>query len=382
MSQESSLNTKSSAIRTEEMVLNMGPQHPSTHGVLRLELALEGEIITNVIPHIGYLHRCFEKHCEAMTYPQIVPYTDRMDYLAPMGNEFGYAIAMEKLLGIQVPERVDYIRVIMAELQRISSHLVALGTYGADIGAFTPFLYCFRDREKILSLFEMTCGARLLYNYIWVGGLSHDLHPDFVRKTREFIKEFRPNLKEVNDLLSHNRIFIDRTANVGILPVDTAINYGVSGPNLRGSGIKWDVRKEDPYSVYHKFDYDIPVGEGKYGTVGDSWDRYYVRVLEMEESCKIIEQALDQLPEGDVQSAMPKRIKPPIGHVYSRVENPRGDLGYFIISDGSTSPYRVKVRAPSFVSMQIMNELCKGYMVADVVTILGSIDIVLGEIDR
>ena len=382
MSQESSLNTKSSAIRTEEMVLNMGPQHPSTHGVLRLELALEGEIITNVIPHIGYLHRCFEKHCEAMTYPQIVPYTDRMDYLAPMGNEFGYAIAMEKLLGIQVPERVEYIRVIMAELQRISSHLVALGTYGADIGAFTPFLYCFRDREKILSLFEMTCGARLLYNYIWVGGLSHDLHPDFVRKTREFIKEFRPNLKEVNDLLSHNRIFIDRTANVGILPVDTAINYGVSGPNLRGSGIKWDIRKEDPYSVYHKFDYDIPVGEGKYGTVGDSWDRYYVRVLEMEESCKIIEQALDQLPEGDVQSAIPKRIKPPIGHVYSRVENPRGDLGYFIISDGSTSPYRIKVRAPSFVSMQIMNELCKGYMVADVVTILGSIDIVLGEIDR
>ncbi len=382
MSQESSLNTKSSAIRTEEMVLNMGPQHPSTHGVLRLELALEGEIITNVIPHIGYLHRCFEKHCEAMTYPQIVPYTDRMDYLAPMGNEFGYAIAMEKLLDIQVPERVDYIRVIMAELQRISSHLVALGTYGADIGAFTPFLYCFRDREKILSLFEMTCGARLLYNYIWVGGLSHDLHPDFVRKTREFIKEFRPNLKEVNDLLSHNRIFIDRTANVGILPVDTAINYGVSGPNLRGSGIKWDVRKEDPYSVYHKFDYDIPVGAGKYGTVGDSWDRYYVRVLEMEESCKIVEQALDQLPEGDVQSAIPKRIKPPIGHVYSRVENPRGDLGYFIISDGSTSPYRVKVRAPSFVSMQIMNELCKGYMVADVVTILGSIDIVLGEIDR
>lgn len=379
---QDSINTKSSAIRTEEMVLNMGPQHPSTHGVLRLELALEGEIITNVIPHIGYLHRCFEKHCEAMTYLQIVPYTDRMDYLSPMGNEFGYAIAMEKLLGIQVPERVEYIRVIMAELQRISSHLVALGTYGADIGAFTPFLYCFRDREKILSLFEMTCGARLLYNYIWVGGLSHDLHPDFIRKTREFIKEFRPNLKEVNDLLSHNRIFIDRTANVGILPIDTAINYGVSGPNLRGSGIKWDVRKEDPYSVYHKFDYEIPVGEGKYGTVGDSWDRYYVRVLEMEESCKIIEQAIEQIPEGDVQSAIPKRIKPPVGQVYARVENPRGDLGYFIISDGSTSPYRVKVRAPSFVSMQVLNELCKGYMVADVVTILGSIDIVLGEIDR
>ncbi|HRN27408.1 MAG: NADH-quinone oxidoreductase subunit D [Ignavibacteriaceae bacterium] len=382
MSQDSILNTKSSIVRTEEMVLNMGPQHPSTHGVLRLELALEGEIITNVISHIGYLHRCFEKHCEAMTYPQIVPYTDRMDYLAPMGNEFGYAIAMEKLLGIELPERVEYIRVIMAELQRISSHLVALGTYGADIGAFTPFLYCFRDREKILSLFEITCGARLLYNYIWIGGLSHDLHPDFVRKTREFIKEFRPNLKEINELLSYNRIFIDRTANVGILPIDTAINYGVSGPNLRGSGFKWDVRREDPYSIYHKFDYDIPVGEGTYGTTGDSWDRYFVRVLEMEESCKIIEQALDQLPEGDVQSAIPKRIKPPVGQIYARVENPRGELGYFIISDGSTTPYRVKVRAPSFVSMQILNELCKGYMVADVVTILGSIDIVLGEIDR
>jgi NADH-quinone oxidoreductase subunit D len=370
------------AVKTEEMVLNMGPQHPSTHGVLRLELTLEGEIVTKVIPHIGYLHRCFEKHCEAMTYPQIVPYTDRMDYLASMGNEFGYAIAVEKLLGIQVPERVDYIRIIMAELQRIASHLVALGTYGADIGAFTPFLYCFRDREKILHLFEITCGARLLYNYIWVGGLSHDIHPDFVRKTREFIKEFRPTLKEVNELLSYNRIFIDRTGNVGVLPIETAINFGVSGPNLRASGMKWDIRKDDPYSLYHKFDYEIPVGDGRNGTVGDSWDRYFVRVLEMEESCKIIEQALDQLPEGDVTSAIPKRIKPPVGHVYARVENPRGELGYFIISDGSTSPYRVKVRAPSFVSLQILNELCKGYMVADVVAILGSIDIVLGEIDR
>jgi len=382
MSNNSKLNTKNSAIRTEEMVLNMGPQHPSTHGVLRLELVLEGEIVVKVIPHIGYLHRCFEKHCEAMTYPQIVPYTDRMDYLASMGNEFGYAIAMEKMLGIQVPERVEYIRVIMAELQRIASHLVALGTYGADIGAFTPFLFCFRDRETILHLFEITCGARLLYNYIWVGGLSHDIHPDFIRKTKDFIKEFRPNLKEVDNLLSHNRIFIDRTANVGILPIETAINYGVSGPNLRGSGFKWDIRKDDPYSVYHKFDYEIPVGKGTYGTVGDSWDRYYVRILEMEESLKIIEQAIDQIPEGDVTSAIPKRIKPNAGQVYARVENPRGELGYFIISDGSTSPYRVKVRAPSFVSMQVLNELCKGYMVADVVTILGSIDIVLGEIDR
>lgn len=369
-------------IKTEEMILNMGPQHPSTHGVLRLELQLEGEIITKVIPHIGYLHRCFEKHAEAMTYPQVIPYTDRMDYLASMGNEFGYAVAVERLLNIPVPERVEYIRVIMAELQRIASHLVALGTYGADIGAMTPFLFCFRDREKILSLFEMTCGARLLYNYIWIGGLSHDLHPDFVRQTRDFVTYFRPKIKELNDLLTYNKIFIDRTAHVGILPLDTAINFGISGPMLRGSGLKWDIRKDDPYSVYHKFDFDIPVGEGKAGTVGDCWDRYYVRVLEMGESLKIIEQALDQLPEGDVSSAIPKRIKPPVGQVYSRVENPRGELGYFIISDGSVNPFRVKVRAPSFVNLGVMDVLCRGHMVADIIAILGSVDIVLGEVDR
>lgn len=369
-------------VKTEEMILNMGPQHPSTHGVLRLELTLDGEIISKVTPHIGYLHRCFEKHCEAMNYSQIIPYTDRMDYLASMHNEFGYVIGVEKLLGIEIPERVEYIRVIMSELQRIASHLVALGTYGADLGAFTPFLFCFRDREKILNLFEITCGARLLYNYIWVGGLSHDIHPDFIRLTKEFIKEFRPNLEEVNNLLSYNRIFIDRTANVGILPLETAINFGVTGPNLRGSGMKWDLRRDDPYSIYHKFDFDIPVGDGQVGTVGDSWDRYIVRIKEMEESLKIIEQALETLPEGDVTSAIPKRIKPPVGHVYSRIENARGELGYFIISDGSINPNRVKVRAPSFVTLQIMDEVCRGQMVADVIAILGSIDIVLGEVDR
>jgi NADH-quinone oxidoreductase subunit D len=383
MSFEAKENTEGkAAVRTEEMVLNMGPQHPSTHGVLRLEITLNGELIKKVTPHIGYLHRCFEKHAEAMNYAQVIPYTDRMDYLASMYNEIGYVIGVEKLLKIELPERVEYIRVIMGELQRIASHLVALGTYGVDIGAFTPFLYCFRDREKILNLFEITCGARLLYNYIWVGGLSHDLHPDFVRLTREFIKDFKPKIKELNDLLSFNKIFIDRTANVGVLPVDTAINYGVTGPNLRASGIKWDIRKDDPYSVYHKFDFEIPVGEGKVGAVGDSWDRYYVRVREMEESLRIIEQALETLPDGDIASAIPKRIKPPAGMVYSRVENPRGELGYFIISDGSLNPFRVKVRAPSFVSLQIMDQLCRGHLVADVIAILGSIDIVLGEIDR
>lgn len=382
MSFEAKENTQAAGVRTEEMVLNMGPQHPSTHGVLRLEITLDGELITKVTPHIGYLHRCFEKHAEAMTYPQVIPYTDRMDYLASMYNEIGYVIGVEKLLKIEVPERVEYIRVIMGELQRIASHLVALGTYGVDIGAFTPFLYCFRDREKILHLFEITCGARLLYNYIWVGGLSHDLHPDFIRLTRDFIKDFKPNIKELNELLSFNKIFIDRTANVGTLPVETAVDYGVTGPNLRASGINWDLRKDDPYSVYQKFEFEIPVGEGKVGSVGDSWDRYYVRVREMEESLRIIEQALDTLPEGNIASAIPKRIKPPAGMVYSRVENPRGELGYFIISDGSVTPFRVKVRAPSFVSLQIMDELCRGHLVADVIAILGSIDIVLGEIDR
>ncbi|MCG6913183.1 NADH-quinone oxidoreductase subunit D [bacterium BMS3Abin03] len=364
------------------MVLNMGPQHPSTHGVLRLELVLDGELIENVIPHIGYLHRCFEKHCEAMTYPQVIPYTDRMDYLASMYNEFGYVVAMERLMNIEVPERVQYIRVIMGEFQRIASHLVALGTYGADIGAFTPFLFCFRDREKILNLFEITCGARLLYNYMWIGGVSHDLHADFIRLANEFIKEFRPNLKELNDLLTFNQIFIDRTANVGILPAETAINYGITGPNLRASGVKWDLRRDDPYSIYDKFDFEIPIGKGEKGTTGDCWDRYYMRVREMEESLKIIEQALDQIPEGDVSSAIPKRVKPPVGQIYARVENPRGELGYFIISDGSLNPYRIKVRAPSFVNLEVLGELCKGHLVADVVAILGSIDIVLGEIDR
>ncbi len=369
-------------VKTEELVLNMGPQHPSTHGVLRLVVELEGELIVNVKPYIGYLHRCFEKHAEAMTYPQVVPYTDRMDYLASMSNNLGYAIAVEKLMGIEVPERVEYIRVIMAELQRIASHLVALGTYGVDIGAFTPFLYCFIAREKILTLFEMTCGARLLYNYIWVGGLSHDIHPDFVRLTKEFIEYFKPKIVELNELLSYNKIFIERTANVGILPLETAVNYGVTGPVLRASGLKWDLRKNDPYSIYHKFDFEIPVGDGRMGTVGDSWDRYFVRVREMEESLKIIEQAIDQIPDGDVKAAIPRRIKPPKGTVYSRTENPKGELGYFIISDGTVNPFRVKVRAPSFVNLSVIGEMSKGHLVADLIAILGSLDIVLGEIDR
>jgi NADH-quinone oxidoreductase subunit D len=371
-------------LRAHEMVVNMGPQHPSTHGVLRLELILDGEIIVDIIPHLGYLHRCFEKHAEHMTnYQQVIPYCDRMDYLASMNNDLGYAVACEKLLNIKIPERVEYIRVIMAELQRIASHLVAIGTYGLDIGAFTPFLYCFRDRERILDIFEQTCGARLLYNYIWIGGLSHDVPSDFREKVKDFCTYFRPNIKELNNLLSYNKIFIERTANVGVLPPDVAVNYGCSGPVLRGSGVKWDLRKNDPYSIYDRFEFEIPTGQGKMGTVGDCWDRYMVRIHEMEQSVNIIEQAVEKMPDGgDVQSAVPKRIRPDTADLYVRTETPKGELGYYIMADGTTSPFRVKVRAPCFVNLSVMPAICRGAMIADVVAILGSIDIVLGEVDR
>ena len=369
-------------LHTDELVLNMGPQHPSTHGVLRLELVLDGEAVVKVIPHLGYLHRCFEKHSEAMTYPQVIPYTDRMDYLAAMNNNHGYALAIERLMGIEVPDRVEYIRIIMAELQRIASHLVAIGTFGMDIGAFTPFLYCFRDREYILDIFERTCGARLLYNYIWVGGLSHDVHDGFEKDVAEFINTFRPTIKEVNDLLNYNKIFIERTANVGVLPPDVAVSYGCSGPMLRGSGVDFDLRRDDPYSIYDRFDWEVCVGKGDAGTVGDCWDRHMVRVWEMEQSCNIIEQALERFPEGDITEAIPKRIRPPKGEIYTRVENPRGELGYYVISDGSQNPFRVKARAPSFVNLSVMDEISRGHLIADIVAILGSVDIVLGEVDR
>jgi NADH-quinone oxidoreductase subunit D len=370
-------------LRTEEMVISMGPQHPSTHGVLRLELVVDGEIVVDVIPHLGYLHRCFEKHCESMAnYQQVIPYADRMDYVAAMNAEHGYVMAVERLLKIKIPERVEYIRVIMAEFSRIVSHLIAIGTYGLDIGAFTPFLYCMRDREHVLDIFEETCGARLLYNYMWVGGLSNDVPASFQDKVRKFVKYFRPNVKELNDLLSYNKIFIDRTANVGVLPGDVALNYACSGPVLRGSGVKWDLRKNDPYSIYDRFDFEIPVGRGAKGTVGDCWDRYMVRVREMEESTNIIEQAIEKLPAGDVQSAIPKRIRPDAGEVYMRSETPKGELGYYVVSDGTASPFRVKVKSPCFVNLSALPAICRGAMIADIVAILGSVDIVLGEVDR
>ena len=370
-------------VHGQEMVLNIGPQHPSTHGVLRLQVRTDGEIISEIKPFIGYLHRCFEKHSENVTYEQVIPFTDRCDYLASMANNFGYVVAMEELMDIKVPERVEFIRVIMGELQRIASHLLALGVYGLDVGAFTPFLHMFRDRERILDIFEMTCGARLLYNYMWVGGLSHDLPVGFMDATYNFLDYFEPKIGEFNDLLSNNKIFVERTADVGVLPPDVAISYGVSGPNLRASGVRWDIRKDEPYSIYDRFDFDVPIGEGIKGSVGDCWDRYYVRMLEMIESVKILRQALSQIPkDGDVHQTIPKKIRPPKGSIYKRTETPRGDLGYYIVSDGSPVPYRVKMRSPAFTALSVLGEIASGWMMSDVIAILGSLDIVLGEIDR
>jgi len=371
-----------SVIETGEMVLNMGPQHPSTHGVLRLKIHTDGEVVSKIEPILGYLHRCFEKHCEGLPYEQIVPFTDRCDYLASMHMDHAFSMTIEKLLNIELPERVEFIRVIVSELQRIASHLIAVGTYGLDVGAITPFTWTLRDRERILDLFEQLCGARLLYNYIWPGGLSHDLPPHFVDRTIEFIDYFLPKIDELNNLLTTNKIFIERSADVGVIPASVGINYGVSGPCLRASGVDWDLRKNEPYSVYEKFDFNVPIGQGEYGTVGDCWDRYYVRVQEMKESAKIIRQACAQLPDGDVFASLPKKIRPEKGEVFGRYESARGDVGFYIISNGKNIPLRVKMRSPAFCNLSILSEISEGWMISDIIAILGSLDIVLGEIDR
>jgi NADH-quinone oxidoreductase subunit D len=370
-------------LQTEEMILNMGPQHPSTHGVLRLEVTTDGEVVRNVRPFIGYLHRCFEKHAEKVGYTGVIPYTDRMDYLAAMNNNHGYVITVEKLLGLEIPERAEYIRVIIAELNRIASHLVAFGTFANDVGATTPLLYAFREREQILDIFEMACGARLTYNYYRIGGVSGDLTPEMLQKIAEFCDYFEPKLKDYDDLFSYNKIFIERAAGVGVIPLSMAVNYGITGPALRASGMKWDLRKNDPYSIYPKLDFDIPIGRGLKGELGDTWDRYMVRMWEMAECLKIIRQCLAQIPEGDYLSPKtPKLIKCPKGEVYCRVENPRGELGYYLVSDGKPNLWRLKVRSPCFTNLAVIDAISDGVMIADLVAILGSLDIVLGEIDR
>lgn len=383
---------KIASVTSQEMVINMGPQHPSTHGVLRLELITDGEIVKDIIPHLGYLHRCFDKHAESINYTKSIPFTDRLDYLSSMNNSHAFVMGVERMLGLdqKIPKRVEYIRVLVCELNRIASHLIAIGTYGIDIGAFTPFMWCFRDREHIMNMLEWASGSRMLYNYIWIGGLFYDLPVNFEERCQEFISYFKPKLAELDELLSNNEIFIARTANIGVLPADVAINYGCSGPMLRASGIKWDLRRIDGYSVYPELEFEIPVGKGERGQLGDCWDRYKVRVDEVKESVKIIEQCLERLlkdfkrtTEFDPRALVPKKVNLKAQDYYVRAENPKGELGfYFVTAEKTDVPRRVKARGPSFNNLSVLPELGKAVLIADLIAILGSIDIVLGEVDR
>lgn len=365
-------------LRTERITVNMGPQHPSTHGVLRLVLVLDGEVVLDLKPVVGYLHRGVERLCEEGTYVQNITLTDRLDYLAAMSNNWAYVLAVEELAGIKVPERAEYIRVIVAELQRIASHLIAIGSFAADVGTFfTPFMYCFREREMILDLFELISGARMTYSYVCIGGVRRDVNDEFVAKARQFLNVMPGRIDEYEALLSDNEVFLARTKGVGILPPDVAVNYSVTGPTLRGSGVAFDLRRAAPYGVYPRFDFKIPVGE-----VGDCYDRYMVRIQEMRQSLRIVKQALDDLPKGEVLAKVPKLLRPPAGEAFSRIESPKGELGFFVVSDGGIAPYRCKIRAPSFINLAALREMVVGLKVADVVACLGSIDIVLGEVDR
>ncbi len=365
-------------IQTEPFVINIGPQHPSTHGVLYLEVKLDGEIVIDCACHIGYLHRSFEKLAENRTYTQFIPFTDRLDYLASMNNNLAYVMAAEKLLKVQVPERAQYLRVLMAELNRIASHLLAIGTFAQDLGAFgTPLLYCFREREKILDIFDALCGNRLTYNYMRIGGVQFDLTPGIETAIRQFIPYMRSKLGEYEWLLTNNPIFLARTKNIGVLSKEMALNYSITGPNLRACGVNRDLRKDLPYLVYDKFKFDVPVGKA-----GDAWDRYRVRMDEIEQSLKIVEQALGGLPSGDPCVKVGKIFKPAAGDAYMRTENPRGELGFYLVGDGTTNPYRLKIRAPSFSNLAVLPELVRGLKVADIICILGSLDVVMGEIDR
>jgi NADH-quinone oxidoreductase subunit D len=360
-----------------EMTLNMGPQHPSTHGVLRVILKLDGETVTDLDCDIGYLHRGVEKICENRTYSMITPYWDRTDYVAAMGGTLCYVLTVEKLMQVEVPERAQYIRVILAELNRLCSHLLWLGTHAIDIGAVTVFLYCFREREQILKIVENMVGARLTCHAFRLGGMEWDVYPELGAELREFLEVFPKRISEYEQLLSENRIWLSRTVGVGVIDEQEAKSIGLTGPVLRGSNVKWDIRKAFPYSSYEKFDFDIPAG-----LHGDTYDRYLVRLEEMRQSHRIITQALEGLPEGPVMAKMPKVIKPPAGELYMSVESPKGELGMYLVSDGSTRPYRLRCRPPCFVNLQALRQMSIGHLVADVCAIIGSIDIVLGEVDR
>ena len=390
--------------RIDTMTINMGPQHPSTHGVLRLILTIDGETVVKAVPDIGFLHTGIEKTAEAKTYHQALVLTDRMDYLAPLCNNLGYSLAVEKLLGIEdeITNKIKYVRVLLAELQRIASHLVWLGTHAIDLGAMSVFLYCFREREMILDIFEEISGVRMMTSYICPGGLQADLTPDFDAKVRAFTSIFPDRLQEYHDLLTNNQLWLERTRGIGLLNPHDAIAYGASGPVLRGSNVVWDIRKAFPYSGYEQFDFDIPVGSS-----GDVYDRYLVRMLEMEQSLNIVNQALEGMPTGAYRVSNPKIVpppkwqitgsmealihhfklytegyRPPKGDVYVRTESPKGELGFYIVSDGTAKPYRMHVRAPSFANLEVLPLMIEGRFLADVVAAIGSIDIVLGEVDR
>jgi len=387
---------------TETMTLNMGPQHPSTHGVLRLVLELDGEVITKITPHIGYLHRGVEKLSEHRTYHQILPLTDRLDYLAPMSNNLGYILAVEKLMAVEVPERAETVRVIMNELTRLESHLVWIACHALDIGAMTVFIYAFRERETIMETYELISGARMTSNFFRVGGLSQDVPDEFVKKVSDFIDVMPGYLDQYEGLLTTNPIWLKRTIGNGVISAEDAIDFGITGPALRGSGVDWDLRRDNPYSGYEKYQFQIPVGEKC-----DTFDRYKVRLIEMREACKIIRQGLDRLKPGPVLADCPQVCYPPKenvynsieglihhfkiasegfaapeGEVYQGVENPKGELGFYIVSDGGNKPYRLRIRPPSFVNLQAIEKMAKGAMIADLVAIIGTLDIVLGEIDR
>ena len=369
--------TNQQSLNSVDMLLNMGPQHPSTHGVFRMVLQIDGERVIDVDPYIGYLHRGSEKLSEGEQYAQIVTLFDRLDYLANFNNELVFCMAVEKLMEVEIPERAEYIRVILCELNRIASHFLFYGTMGMDAGASTPILYGFRDREKIQSVFESVSGARMMHNYIRIGGVKEDLPPEFEDKLYSVVNELDRAIEECDELLTQNETFLARTKNVSCLSIEDAVNFGVTGPILRSTGLIEDVRISEPYGIYDRFDFGIPIG-----STGDCWDRYYVRMLEMRESLSIIKQAMKQMEPGEVQAKMRRIVRPPEGECFVRTESPRGDLGVFLVSDGSQNPYRVKVRAPSFANLQAIKHMLEGVYVADAVVILGSLDIVLGEVDR
>ena len=360
-----------------DLMVNMGPQHPSTHGVFRLVIWVDGERIVRAEPHIGYLHRGSEKICESEQYNQIVTLFDRLDYVGNLNNELAFCLAVEKLTETVVPERAEYIRVILCELNRIASHMLFYGVYGLDAGATTPMLYGFRERERVQELFESVTGARMMHNYIRIGGVKEDVPADFEKNVRKLLDDLKQGVEECDSLLSQNEMFLARTKGVGVISGDEALDYGVTGPALRASGVVEDVRVTDPYSIYERFDFGIPVG-----SMGDCWDRYFVRVEEMRESIKIIEQALSELPKGEISAKVRRIVRPPAGDVFIRTESPRGDLGVYIVSDGSDKPYRVKVRPPSFANLQALESMLKDTYIADAVLVLGSIDIIMGEVDR